>query len=136
MKLNKLLTLLLILLAIGVTTPIVAQSKGGRKREHRNQRGGGSLFKRSKSAGHADAFAKHSHKKGFLAKLFKGKKSGGAWVYKKTNPGIKQRKEQAQLFSRNRTKNKKYRDGILAKQNHKRSATRVRGNNTFAKKKH
>lgn len=135
MKLNKLLTLILILLAIGVTTPIVAQSPGGRKREHRNQRGGGSLFKRNKSAGHADAFAK-GHKKGFLSKLFKGKKNGGAWVYKKTNPGLKQRKEQAQLFSRNRTKNKKYRDGILAKQNHKRSATRVRGSASFSKRKH
>jgi hypothetical protein len=133
MKLNKLLTLLLILLAIGVTTPIVAQSPGGRKREHRNQRGGG-LFKRSKSAGHADAFAKGGHK-GFLSRIFKGKKDGGAWVYKKTNPGLKQRKEQSKLFSRNRTKNKKYRDGLLAKQNHKRSATRVRGNSSFSKRK-
>lgn len=135
MKLSRLLTLILILFAIGATTPVMAQAKGGRKKEHRNQRGGG-LFTRKKSAGHSDAFAKHSHKKGFLAKIFKGKKSGGAWVYKKTNPGIKQRKEQAQLFSRNRTKNKKYRDGLLAKQNHKRSATRVRGNSSFVKKKH
>lgn len=137
MKLTKLFAVLMLLLAFGATTPIMAQAKGGRKREHRNQRGGGlNLFNRKKSGGHADAFASNRHKQGFISKLFKGKKSGGAWVYKKTNPGYKQRKEQAQLFSRNRTKNKRYRDGLLAKQNKKRSATRVRGSASFNKRKH
>jgi len=41
MKLTRLFTLICILLAIGVTTPVIAQVKGGRKKEHRNQRGGG-----------------------------------------------------------------------------------------------
>lgn len=68
--------------------------------------------------------------------MFKGNKDGSAWVYKPTKPGLKQRKEQGQLFTRNRTKGKKYRDGLLAQQNRKRSATRVRGNTSFSKRKH
>lgn len=137
MKLSKLFTIIFILIAIGATTPIMAQSIGGRKREHRNQRRGGvKLFKRQRSAGNADAFARGGHKRGFIARIFKGNKDGSAWVYRKTNPGTKQKREQAQLFKRNRTKAKKYRDGILARQNHKRSSTRVRGNASFSKKKH
>lgn len=134
MNLFRLFAVLFLLLAIGATTPIMAQAKGGRKREHRNQRGGGSLFHRKKSAGHADAFAK-GRKKGFIAKLFRGKKSSSAWVYKKTEPGRKQKREQAQLFKRNRTKAKSYRDGILAKQNKRRSESRVRGSSSFSRKK-
>lgn len=107
------------------------------KKEHRNQRGGGSLFHRKKSGGHADAFAKGGSKKSFLARVFKSKnKNGSSWVYKKTNPGVKQKKEQPRLFSRNRTKSKKYRDGVLANQNKKRASTRTRGNTSFGKKKH
>lgn len=136
MKLSKLFTILFILFAIGATTPIMAQSIGGRKREHRNQRrGGGKLFKRQKSFGNADAFARGGNKRGFLARIFKGNKSGGAWVYKPTKSGLKQRKEQGQLFTRNRTKAKKYRDGILARQNHQRASSRVRGNTSFSKRK-
>lgn len=134
MRIFRLFAVLFLLLAIGATTPMMAQAKGGRKREHRNQRGGGSLFHRKKSAGHADAFAK-GRKKGFIAKLFRGKKSSGAWVYKKTEPGRKQKREQAQLFRRNRTKAKTYREGILAKQNKRRSESRVRGSSSFNKKK-
>lgn len=134
MRLFRLFAVLLLLLAIGATTPIMAQAKGGRKREHRNQKSRGSLFHRKKSAGHADAFAK-GRKKGFIAKLFRGKKNSGAWVYRKTNPGLKQNREQAQLFKRNRTKAKSYRDGILARQNKKRSESRVRGSSSFNKRK-
>ena len=135
MKLSKLIAITLLLFAIGATTPIVAQT-GGRKREHSNQRGGGGGFHRKRSGGHADAFAKGGNKKGFLARIFKGKKSGGAWVYHKTKPGIKQRKEQPKLFSRNRTKGKRFTDGIIAQQNRSRSKSRVRGNQSFSKKKH
>lgn len=136
MKLSKLFSILFILFAIGATTPIMAQSIGGRKREHRNQRrGGGKLFKRQRSSGNADAFARGGHKRGFLARLFKGNKDGSAWVYRKTNPGAKQKREQGQLFTRNRTKAKKYRDGILARQNHQRASSRVRGNTSFSKRK-
>jgi len=131
MKSINIFTIITILLCIGITTPMMAQT-GGRKKKHRNQRGGGSIFKRKKSGGHADAFAKGGQKKGFFARLFKGKKSSGGWVYHKTNPGTKQNREQSKLFSRFRTKNKRYRDGILANQNKKRASSR--GGN-FGKKK-
>jgi hypothetical protein len=132
MKKSKLLVILVVLCSFAFTTNLSAQT-GGRKREHRNQRGGGGLFKRKKSGGHADAFAK-GNRKGFFARVFKSKGKGkGPWVYRKTNPGVKQNKEQSRLFSRFRTKNKKYRDGLLAKQNKKRSSSR--GKTNFAKKK-
>lgn len=135
MKLSRLFSVILLLLCFGACTEAVAQVKGGRKREHRNQRGGGGLFHFRKSTGHADAFAKGGQKRGFFARIFKGNKSGSAWVYKKTKPGIKQKKEQPQLFTRNRTKGKRYTDGVLARQNHQRSARRVRGNSSFSKSK-
>ncbi|MBI3520856.1 MAG: hypothetical protein HY062_16075 [Bacteroidetes bacterium] len=136
MKLTKLFSIVFLLLAIGVTTPMVAQVKGGRKKEHRNQRGGGGKLFGGKSKGNANAFAKGGQKKGFIARLFKGNKSNGPWVYRKTNPGIKQKREQPKLFTRDRTKGKRFTDGIIAQQNRKRSATRVRGNSSFSKKKH
>lgn len=136
MKPTKLFAFVFLLLAIGVTTPMMAQVKGGRKKEHRNQRGGGGKLFGAKSKGNANAFAKGGHKKGFLARLFKGNKSGSAWVYHKTKPGVKQNREQPKLFTRNRTKGKRFTDGIIAQQNRKRSATRVRGNASFSKKKH
>jgi hypothetical protein len=135
MKLTRLFTLVFLLLAIGVTTPMMSQVKGGRKREHRNQRGGGGKLFGGKSKGNASAFAK-GNKKGFIARLFKGNKSGGPWVYHRTKPGIKQRKEQPKLFTRNRTKGKRFTDGIIAQQNKRRANTRVRGNSSFSKKKH
>ena len=61
--------------------------------------------------------------------VFKGKKNGGAWVYHKTNPGTKQRKEQSKLFARFRTKNKRYTDGVLSIQNKKREGSRKRNFN-------
>ncbi|MES2763572.1 MAG: hypothetical protein V4677_15260 [Bacteroidota bacterium] len=136
MKLSKLFALVFLLLAIGVTTPMIAQVKGGRKKEHRNQRGGGKKLFGGKSRGNASAFAKGGRKKGFIARIFKGNKSGSAWVYHKTKPGIKQKREQPKLFTRNRTKGKRFTDGIIAQQNRQRSLRRVRGNSSFSKKKH
>lgn len=109
---------------------------GGRQREIRNQRGGGrgKLFSFKKSAGHADAFARGG-KKGFLSKLFRGNKSGSSWVYKKTNPGKTQSREQRHLFTRNRTNGKRYTDQLISQQNRRREATRVRGNQSFQKRK-
>lgn len=133
---TRLFTFIFLLLAIGISTPMMSQVKGGRKREHRNQRGGGGKLFGGKSKGNAGAFAKGGNKKGFIARLFKGNKSGGAWVYHKTNPGIKQKKEQPKLFSRNRSKGKRFTDGVIAQQNKRRSNTRVRGNASFSKKKH
>lgn len=135
MKLTRILPVLLLLLSIGVSTPMMSQVRGGRKKEHRNQRGGGGKLFGGKSRGNAGAFAKGAHKKGFIARIFKGNKSGGAWVYHKTNPGKKQKKEQPKLFSRNRTKGKRFTDGVIAQQNRRRSATRVSGNSSFSKKK-
>lgn len=128
----KLFTVFFVLCCFALTTNLSAQT-GGRRKEHRNQRGGGSIFKRKKSGGHADAFAK-GNRKGFFARIFKSKGNGkGPWVYHKTRPGVKQNKEQSRLFSRFRTKNKKYRDGLLAKQNKKRAANR--GKTNFTKKR-
>ena len=136
MKLTKLFALVFLLLSIGVTTPMMAQVKGGRKKEHRNQRGGGGKLFGSKAKGNASAFANGGHKRGFLSRLFKGNKDGSAWVYHKTNPGKKQKKEQPKLFTRNRTKGKKFTDGIIAQQNRQRSLRRVRGSSSFSHKRH
>lgn len=136
MKFTRLFAVLILLISIGVTTPMMSQVRGGRKKEHRNQRGGGKKLFGGKSKGNASAFAKGNRKKGFIARIFKGNKSGGAWVYHKTNPGKKQKKEQPKLFSRNRTKGKRFTDGVIAQQNKRRSATRTRGNASFSKKKH
>lgn len=136
MKFTKLFAVLILLISIGVTTPMMSQVRGGRKKEHRNQRGGGKKLFGGKSRGNASSFAKGTRKKGFIARIFKGNKSGGAWVYHKTNPGKKQKKEQPKLFSRNRTKGKRFTDGVIAQQNKRRSATRTRGNASFSKKKH
>jgi len=136
MKLSKLFAIVILLLSIGVTTPMMAQVRGGRKKEHRNQRGGGGKLFGGKSKGNANTFAKGGHKRSFLARIFKGNKSNGPWVYHKTNPGKKQKKEQPRLFTRNRTKGKRFTDGIIAQQNRERSARRVRGNSSFGRKKH
>lgn len=136
MKFIKLFALLFLLLSIGVTTPMMSQVKGGRKKEHRNQRGGGGKLFGNKSKGNANAFAKGGGKKGFLARIFRGNKSGSTWVYHKTKPGIKQKKEQPKLFTRNRTKGKRFTDGIIAQQNRQRNMRRVRGSSSFSHKKH
>jgi hypothetical protein len=136
MNLTKFFPVLVLLFSISITTPLMAQVRGGRKKEHRNQRGGGGKLFGGKSKGNASAFAKGGRKKGFIARLFKGNKSGSAWVYHKTKPGIKQKREQPKLFTRNRTKGKRFTDGIIAQQNRQRSVRRVRGNSSFSKKKH
>lgn len=130
---RKLLVILVLLAGIGITNEVYAQT-GGRKREHRNQRRSGSIFKRQRSAGNADKFARGAGRKSFLARLFK--KDRPAWVYHSTNPGRTQNREQRYLFSRFRTKGKRYKDGIQAKQNAERSRRRVRGNSVFHHRKY
>jgi len=135
MNFKRLLAVLALLLAFGLTSTLDAQT-GARKREHRNQRGGGfHLFKRKKSTGHADAFAANKRNKGFFARILHPGKKNSGWAYRRTNQGARQNREQAKLFSRERTKGKRYREGMLAKQNKRRSGSRSRGNETFAKKK-
>ena len=103
-----------------------------RKREHKNQhRGGG-----GKNRGHS--FAHGGKKQGnVFSRMFSGKKTiAGGWVYKPTRPGKKQNREQHHLFTRYRTKNKKYKDGLQARINRERSKRRVRGNATFHRRRY
>jgi hypothetical protein len=131
--LKKVLLIIVLFFGLGISNDFYAQT-GGRKREHRNQKRSGSIFKRQRSAGNADRFAKGGGRKGFIARLFR--KDRPSWVYHATNPGKKQNREQRYLFSRFRTKGKKYKDGIQAKQNSERSRRRVRGNSTFHHRKY
>ena len=105
----------------------MAQS-GGRKREHRNQRRAGSgLFKKNRSAGNADHFARGGGNRS-------GKKNP-VWSMRHSRPGSSRNHDQRSLFSRYRTKGKAYRHNILAKQNSDRSRRRIRGNKVFNRKK-
>jgi len=137
--LKNLFLILIVLFSIGITTPVIAQAKGGRKREHKNQKKSsfhnGISRSRSKSKGNADLFARGGKSNGLFYRLFH-KSRGGAWVYKPTRPGKKQDSEQPHLFSRFRTKNKRFKDGIQAKQNASRSKRRIRGNATFSRRKY
>lgn len=114
--------------AVGTFTDAVAQ---GRKREHKNQRRSGGGGKRK---GHSFSGKKSG---GVFSGLFSGKKRiAGGWVYKPTRPGKKQNREQSHLFTRYRTKNKKYKDGIQARLNRERARKRSRGNATFHRRKY
>jgi hypothetical protein len=123
--LKKILFIFTLLFAIGISTPVLAQ----RKREHKNQRrSGGGKHRGGSFAG---------HKTGFFSRIFSGKKMiQGGWVYKPTRPGKKQNREQHHLFSRYRTKNKRYKDTLQARLNRERAKKRVRGNATFHKRKY
>lgn len=125
---------LFILLSFGLATPLAAQVSGGRKKEHRSQRSGKlSLFKKNKNRGNADAFANGGNKRGFFARIFKGKKDGGAWVYKRAETEDKKSRDQSKLFFRSRTKNKRYIDGILTQQSKRKSKEK---RSDFSKKKY
>jgi hypothetical protein len=128
-RLKKVVLILILSIFSGLVTDLFGQT-GGKKREHRNQRRSGSSKFRGHSAGNADAFAR-----GGTNKRTSKKRKQSAWVYRPTPTSKKQRKEQKFLFSRYRTKGKKYRDGILAKQSASRSSRRVRGNKVFHKRK-
>ncbi len=58
------------------------------------------------------------------------------WVYRKTKSGPIQEKEQLKLFKWNITKNKRWTNKIIEKQNKKRAKTRVRGNLVFHRRKY
>lgn len=126
---KKISSIFALLLCFCLNNTLVAQS-GGRKREHKNQRrGGSSVFKKGHSSGHADRFAHGGSRRGVFARLFR--KDRPAWVYHSTNSGKAQKRETRHLFARYRTKGKRYKDGILAKLNADRAKRRNRGNNTF-----
>ncbi len=130
---KKLVLILSLLFSLIGSTSYFAQS-GGRKREHKNQRGGGSIFKRSHSSGNADKFARGAGRKGLFARLFK--KDRPSWVYHRTKSGRSQKRETRHLFTRYRTKGRMYNEQILAKQNSDRARKRVRGNASFNKRKY
>jgi hypothetical protein len=131
--LKKIIIIVAFLFGILLSGDFYGQS-GGRRKEHRNQRRSSMHLFRNKSMGNADRFAKGTGRQGIFARLFK--KDRPAWVYHPTRAGSKQRKESKFLFSRYRTKGKKYRSGILAKQNSDRARKRNRGNSTFSRKKY
>lgn len=122
---KRLLVIFTLLFAIGLTTPALAQ----RRREHKNQRRGGSSrahMKKSSSFAYGGGTKKKS----------RGSKVVGGWVYKPTRPGKKQNREQPHLFSRTRTKNRMYKDGLQARINRERVKKRVRGNSSFHKSRY
>jgi hypothetical protein len=129
---KRILSIFFLLFAIGITTPVLAQ---GRKKEHKNQRRGGSSGAHRRKQ---NSFA-HGGKKGggFFSRLISGKRvAAGGWVYKPTRPGKKQNREQRHLFTRYRTKNKKYKDTMQARINRERAKKRVHGNASFHKRKY
>ncbi len=122
-----------LLFGILLSGDFYAQS-GGKRREHRNQRRASMHLFRGRSQGNADKFAKGTGNAGFFARLFK--RDRPAWVYHATKIDRKHKSESRNLFSRYHTKGKKYRSGILAKQNSDRSRRRDRGNRSFSRKKY
>ena len=71
--------------------------------------------------------------------FFKFTQNASFWiknVRKIIELGIKQKREQPKLFTRNRTKGKRFTDGIIAQQNRERGMRRVRGNSSFSHRKH
>lgn len=129
---QRLVFIFLLIIGFGFSTEYLAQS-GGRKKEHRNQRRSGRLFGPA-SKGNADKFSRGTGRKGLMARLFK--KDRPAWVYHETRPSKVQKREQRYLFSRYRTKGKKYNSGVLTRQNADRSKRRTRGNAVFARRKY
>lgn len=134
---KKVCIILLLLLGVIFSNEMMGQS-GGRKREHRNQRrstirifGGG----RTKSAGNADRFARGAGRSGFFTRVFYNAQAP-AWVMHHKYQSKAQMRENRFLFSRYRTKGKRYREGILAKQNSDRARRRVRGSAVFLKRKY
>ncbi len=122
---KRLLLIFTLLFAIGITTPVLAQ----RRREHKNQRRGGSSRAHMKKSS-SFAYGGSTKKKG------RGTKVVGGWVYKPTRPGKKQNFEQPHLFTRNRTQNRKYKDGLQSRINRERIKKRVRGNASFHKRRY
>jgi hypothetical protein len=115
------------------TQSVFAQA--GKKKERSNQKrsSAAGLFKKNKSAGHSDAFAR-SDRKGFFARLFG--KTKGPWVYRTSRSYRHEAHGTRISFSRQWTKRKKLYFAILQKQNAYRAKHRVHGNKVFHKKKY
>jgi len=130
---KNVLTILVVIFALFCNLQTSAQS-GGKKREHKNQRKSSSrLFGGRKTKGNANAFANGSRSSSSKG-MFRKKHS--AWTYHSTKSNTKKRNENKFLFKRNRTRGRKYNEGILARQNADRAKKRSRGNAVFHKRKY
>lgn len=133
---KKIVFIFLLVAGLFCTEDLFSQS-GGRRREHKNQRRKTIriFHKSSKSNGNADRFARGAGRSGFFKRVFYNNQAP-AWVMHHKRESKSQRRENNFLFGRYRTKGKRYREGILAKQNNDRARRRVRGSAVFHKKKY
>jgi hypothetical protein len=133
--LRKLLLIFLLVFGAGVSADVYAQS-GGRKKEG----GGGAKkirfsFKKKKSQGHADEFAKGNNgRRGRISRLFK--KDRPAWVYKSSGSVRSHNRENRFLFKWSRSQGRAENAATTDHQNKVRERKRSRGNSTFKSKKY
>jgi hypothetical protein len=133
--LKKIVLIFALLAGILISDDFFAQA-GGRRREHRNQRKG-RLFGGGGSKGNADKFARNGGRQSILGRIFNSGYKAPAWVMNSKRQHINaDRRDSRSLFSRYRTSGRRYREGILAKQNAARARSRVRGNAVFHKRKY
>jgi len=133
-SLKKILIIFFLLGGILISTDYVAQT-GGKQREGAATRKRAKFsFKRKKSAGNADKFARSKGRKGLFSRLFK--KDQPAWVYRNSGTKKSNWKENRFLFSRHRSQGKIDNGIYQEKEKSKRSRRRDRGNESFSKRKH
>jgi len=136
LKLNNFRKVFIVLFLLGgVLLPqdIYGQT-GGRKREGRTSKRGKLSLKRTKSAGHADEFARSKGRKNIFSRIFR--RDQQSWDNRPTGNKKSNWRENKFLFSRHRSQgvidNSVYQD----RQNAKRARKRDRGNASFSSKKH
>ena len=130
---KRIILLIVIFLTTAVTNDYFSQS-GGRKREGGGSKSHGKFsFKRAKSKGHADEFAR-SKKKGLFARMFKN--YSPAWTNRTVGTNSTNAKANRGLFRRRREDGHIDNQMRLDKQNARREKRRVRGNETFSSKKY
>ncbi len=142
-RMRRLITIVLFFVGVAILTPSIGfaqknfheNTKGGRKKEGKNQTSGaisrrGGLFKKKRSAGNADAFASNrASGGGFFHKIFHGGSSSAPRnaSLRKTKPGKVQNREQPHLFKRNASKHKLGNEKFQSRQRKDRSRNRSRG---------
>lgn len=129
--------LFLFVFALGINHYSNAQS-GGKKREKYAKKGkknGLHILTQYKSHGHADEFARGGSigRKGRLAKFFYKPKP--AWNYKSAGSARSHERENRGLFARFRSKGKTENAEYQNRQRAERSKRRVRGAESFQKKR-
>ncbi len=134
---NKFFIVLILLLGLGLSNNSQAQS-GGKKREkyaRKGKKNGLHILTQYKSHGHADEFARGGSigRKGRLAKFFYKPKP--AWNYKSAGSARSHERENRGLFARFRSKGKTENAEYQNRQRSERSKRRVRGTESFQKKR-